>query len=645
MGLLFPKAYGGSVTSPWHMLAGNLAVVALFVLGWGHARYWLRSVQGVARSALFGLCMGAGTIASMLMAAQVHPGLYIDLRFSLMAVSAFFGGPLAAFITTALAASWRVDMGGVGLTPGLILMGLASAIGLLGRMMVGRNSPSIRHVFALGLAVTTLALSGLVAVPRETMLLALTTFIMPMAVLNMAATTIAGLVVLQARRLAGERDLLVAALNQAPDYAFVKDRRNRFAAVNQAMAELNGFADTQAIIGKTDYDLSTPERAQELSERERQIVATGEPQIELEEYLPDNQGRMRWFTTSKMPLHNPGGELIGIAGVTRDITADKQLKQDLIDSRNTLSYALAEMSDGLAMFDSMGRIEFCNAQYQACFPYTGDLRKPGAHMADILRAVIATGEQISVPSDASDKWLEQILANLRLEAEEEVNLFNGRWLQVRTRPTTEGKTLVVVTDVTRIKQAELALHSATDQLKHLVRTDALTGLLNRRAFDNAMDTEIARSARAGTPMSLLLIDVDRFKAYNDEYGHPSGDKCLQLVAHRLQQSLKRPADLAVRYGGEEFAAILPDTDEDGAYLVAETFRKALVDAGLPHKGGERGILTASVGVATYMPDNLHRSAPELIQAADEALYSAKAAGRDRVYGTRVRAKHAKYAHE
>lgn len=633
------------MTSPWQMLAGNLAVVALFVLGWGHARYWLRGVHGVTRSALFGLAMGSGTVASMLMAVHIEPGLLIDLRFSLMAISAFFGGPLAALITTGMAICWRLYMGGIGVVPGLILMGLTTAIGLGGRALVGRRSNQAWHVLALSLAILVLTLSILLAVPRAEMPAGFVNFILPLSVLNFLSTIIAGLVVLHARRLSSERDLLIAAMDQAPDYAYVKDRHSRFAMVNRANARLNGFSEPQQMLGKTDFDIIGQERAKVLFEREQQIFKTGKPQLGVEEYLPDNLGQMRWFTTSKVPLHNSSGEMVGIAGVTRDITDDKQLRQDLIDSRNTLSYALAEMSDGLAMFDSNGRIEFCNEQYRSCFPYTGELRRPGALMRDILYAVIETGEQISAPTESADSWVEMIVNNLHRESEEEVNLFDGRWLQVRTRPTSEGKTLVVVTDVTRIKQAEIALHSATDQLKHLVRTDSLTGLFNRRAFDSAMDTEIARSARAGTAMSLLLIDVDRFKAYNDEYGHPSGDACLKLVADHLQKSLKRAADLAFRYGGEEFVAILPGTDEDGAYLVAEAFRKSLVDARVPHKGTERGILTASIGVATYMPDNLHRSAAELIQAADEALYSAKAAGRDRVYGTRVRAKQAKFAGE
>lgn len=627
------------------MLTGNLAVVALVVLGWGQARLWLRDVHGVARSALLGATMGLGSIASMLMAAEIVPGLYIDLRWSLMAASGFFGGPLAALITTALAMSWRLDMGGAGLGIGLAFMGVSVVIGLLGRLLCRKDGPTVVGVLGLSGAVTLQVSLMLLAVPAEFMVGAFFSFILPMAAVNQVATTLAGLVILKARRVAAERDLMAAALIHSPDYVYVKDRHGRFATVNKAAATLNGVDSPKQLIGKSDFDIVPPDRARSLFEDEQRIMATGEAQIEVEEYLADAKGQLRWFSTSKVPLSNGSGETVGIMAVMRDVSDDRQLRQDLLNSRNTLSYALAEMSEGLVMFDNNGRIEFCNRQYRECFPFTGSLRQPGVHFRDILQAVLTTGEQISAPNGDPQAWMDRILGNLKRDSEEEINLFDGRWLQVRTRPTREGKTMVVVTDVTRIKQAELELQSATDQLKHLVRTDALTGLLNRRAFDDAMDGEIARSSRSATPMSLLLIDVDRFKAYNDEYGHPAGDACLQQVAHHLKGSLKRAGDLAFRYGGEEFAAILPHTDEDGAYLVAEAFRRSLSDSGVEHHGGERGILSASVGVATYMPDNLHRDAAELIRAADDALYSAKAAGRDRVYGMRIPTKKAKYAHE
>ena len=629
--------------SPWQILAGNLAVVALFVLGWANARFWLRNWPTPLRRAMFGASMGLGAVASMSMAVSFHEGVYFDLRSTLLLTSAFFGGVPAALLTTAIAMVYRGLLGGMGIWSGLIGIILATGTGLMLRMIMRRHEHQPWHMVGLGIAAASVTVLAMAALPHETMLEALAAVGLPITVVNIAATTLAGIVFLQARRLSAEFDLVAAALSQSPDFAYVKDNRSRFAAVNNKVARLHGFDHPSAMTGMTDFDIATPERARLLLEREQAVLDSDEPLLDHEEHLPDEAGDWHWYSTSKIPLHNRAGEIIGIAGVTRDITLEKQLQQELTQSRDTLSFALSEMSDGLAMFDSAGFLVFCNEQYRAAFPYTGQARRPGAHMSEILRAVVETGEQATVPKDDIEAWIERIVGNLNRESEEEVALFDGRWLQVGTRPASNGATLVVVTDVTRIKQAELALHSATDELKELVRTDGLTGLLNRRAFDDAIDTEIRRSSRAAMPLSMLLIDVDRFKAYNDQYGHPAGDECLRQVGVQLTRSLKRPGDLAVRYGGEEFAAILPDTDEDGAYLVAEGFRRSLAELHLPHVGSERGYLTASVGVATYMPDNLHRSVAELVQAADEALYSAKAAGRDRVFGTRVAGARKRYA--
>lgn len=526
-------------------------------------------------------------------------------------------------------------MGGAGVTADTIVIVLVALIGLGARLVIGNHRAALWHGLIVGIAAALVSVSALVALPLEIMLPRLINVGLPQAILDIAATTLVSIAFLQARRLSAERDLLAAALAQAPDFSFIKDRQSRFAAVNNAVAQLNGFVRPADMIGKTDFDLTTAAQAQPAFEREQDILASNVPLLDFEEAVVDEAGHERWFSTSRVPLHDDAGQSIGLAGVSRDVTADKQVRRELLENHGALSYALAEMSVGLAIFDVEGRLTFCNEQYRACFPHTGKLRQPGVHLREILRAVVMSGEQITAPRRNADAWIEALVANLHVESEEEINLVDGRWLQLRTRPTSAGSTMVVVSDVTRMKMAELALHTSTNQLKHLVRTDSLTGLLNRRAFDEAIEKEIHCSARARTPFSLLLVDVDRFKAFNDRYGHPAGDECLRLVSQQLKVSLKRPADLAARYGGEEFAAILPDTDEVGAYRVAEGFCRALAEARLPHETSERGYVTASVGVATYMPDNLHRDALELVRTADQALYGAKTAGRDRVFGARI----------
>ncbi|MGV8834359.1 MAG: diguanylate cyclase [Devosia sp.] len=627
------------------ILVANLSVVAIFVLLWAHAGYWLKSMPRPYRDILFALVVGFGVIASMSMALELKPGFFFDLRYSVLAVVAFFGGWPATLIGVAIASGYRLLMGGDGLTAGLAGIALASATGLAGSALVGQRARKTWHIVALALATGAATALAILSLPAGVLGQALPVMLGNSFILNGLATFCAGLVFQKAQRHSAERELLAAALAHAPDFAYVKDANGRFAAANRAVAQLFGVGDPKQLVGKDNFDVEPFETAQIQLEREHIILTTGEPTLDVEEQVTDSAGDVHWYATSKVPLHDQSGKIIGLAGVSRDITAEKQIQQELIRSRDTLSYALSEMTGGLAMYGSDGRLIFCNDQYREGFPKTGPMHQPGAHIRDILRAVIETGEQPSAPRDvaAASEWIDARVANLQRESEDEIELANGRWLQVRTRPTSNGTTIVVAMDVTGFKQAEAELHSTTNELKHLVRTDGLTGLLNRRAFDDAIEGEIRRTGRAGTPLSLLLVDVDRFKPYNDHYGHLAGDEALRQVSQLLQKSLKRPSDVVARFGGEEFTAILPDTDEDGAYLVAEGFRRALAEARLPHMASDKGYLTASVGVATYTADVVERSAVALIETADGALYSAKATGRDRVFGTRVADKNRRLA--
>jgi diguanylate cyclase (GGDEF)-like protein/PAS domain S-box-containing protein len=163
------------------------------------------------------------------------------------------------------------------------------------------------------------------------------------------------------------------------------------------------------------------------------------------------------------------------------------------------------------------------------------------------------------------------------------------------------------------------------ELERLARTDPLTSLGNRRAFDEHLEVEVLRAARSNEPLSLLLCDVDHFKRYNDRYGHQQGDACLVRVGEALEGVIRRPADLAARYGGEEFALVLPGTSREGAASRAERVRAAVRELGIVHEASDRGVVTVSVGVATVMGA---WTSAELIALADKALYEAKAAGRD-----------------
>ena len=167
------------------------------------------------------------------------------------------------------------------------------------------------------------------------------------------------------------------------------------------------------------------------------------------------------------------------------------------------------------------------------------------------------------------------------------------------------------------------------RLVEMSESDPLTGLRNRRAFDRRLAEEIAAARREQSSLTLMLCDVDCFKAYNDALGHPAGDACLKAVGALLAQSCRRPRDCAARYGGEEFALILPGTPRAGAAIFACKLEQVLATAGLPHPASPVGtVLTVSGGMVSCIPDDTVTPA-RLIAAADEALYAAKAQGRNR----------------
>ena len=180
-----------------------------------------------------------------------------------------------------------------------------------------------------------------------------------------------------------------------------------------------------------------------------------------------------------------------------------------------------------------------------------------------------------------------------------------------------------------LRASQEALARVNEELQTLAALDGLTGIANRRRFDEAARYEWRRGRRHGAPLSLLLCDVDSFKLYNDYFGHPAGDLCLKKTAAVLTNQLKRPADLAARYGGEEFALLLPETDLEGALALAEACRSELERLVLPHPRSECGFVTMSIGVACTVPGE-NRSLEDLIENADSTLYAAKRAGRNRV---------------
>lgn len=178
-------------------------------------------------------------------------------------------------------------------------------------------------------------------------------------------------------------------------------------------------------------------------------------------------------------------------------------------------------------------------------------------------------------------------------------------------------------------RTQMTVKRQSDALRALTLTDGLTGVANRRAFDETLETEWRRCGRAMVPVGLVMVDIDHFKLYNDEYGHQAGDECLRRVSGAMRRAAARPQDLVARYGGEEFALLLPHQDVAGAEFVARKLLEEVAQLAIPHAKSTAGpLVTVSMGVASTTPNEKIDPA-NLVKMADALLYRSKAEGRNR----------------
>ncbi len=603
----------GMFAAMWQPLFANLAFTAMVLVAWNAFGDRTAKLSPNRWRLAFGTSLAVGTVGSMAMSFEPLPGIFFDMRGPLIAVSAFFGGWPAVLITAGAAAIYRLHLGGAGFI-GLLQIGLAALLGLSFHALTKLRPACHVGLTVLALLISLHSLPLVFLLPVESRMPVLSRY--PVLIcLSFAGTMLLGAVLLHEKRrreLARSNQLYRAMVEALPDCLNIKDTQGRFLAANPATAALMRATSPVALLGKTDAAFYPADLAAEFRQFEEGVLREGK-HLTIEQKSRRSDGSAVWLSTQKTPIADADGHIVGLVTHNRNITGAKALQAELERTQGYLDQALANMTDGLAMYDAAGTLLFCNRRYRDLFPLTAHLRVPGASFEAILRASLETGEERLEPGTDADQHVARICASLHRAGEYTIRLADGRLFSCRTALLPDGSAVRTVGDVT-------AQHRLTEHLEHQAMHDPLTGLANRTCFARQFGRLLERARRDGSELVVMLLDLDRFKEVNDTLGHAAGDALLVEVAQRLSSAV-RPGDVVARLGGDEFALLLPGSQEIPVdVMVATRLMAALVQP--MTFGGETLLPGGTIGYTLLSEDDA--DAEGLLKHADAALYEAKA---------------------
>jgi diguanylate cyclase (GGDEF)-like protein/PAS domain S-box-containing protein len=470
--------------------------------------------------------------------------------------------------------------------------------------------------------------------------------------------------------LANERELSHTMMDNISDRIYFKDKDSHFVFINRATVENFGFHDPSEIIGKTDFDFFTEEHARQAYDDERRIIASGKPLVGLEERETWSDGRETWSSSTKFPMRDSEGRIIGTFGISRDITERKAMGLS-IELANAKLSDLVNWLEGrnreINVLNKMGELlETCRTPEDAYPVISNQMDKLIPVQAGRLFLLNKESGQYSVAAswgedpDRTESFSPQdcrciqsgsihivntadpglYCPHLHLDPEEvpiylciplkdqgeTIGVLHLRNLREKSAPESR---LDLKQELATTAADHIALALANLSLRETLRIqsirDALTGLFNRRYLEESLQRELARAQRKTVMLGVVMLDVDHLKRVNDLYGHEAGDTLLAVLGHWLQSNI-RAEDISCRYGGDEFILIFPDASPESTYQRARQICEGVRLLEISHHDRSLGSATVSIGVAGFPENGQTRDA--LLSAVDEALYKAKDQGRN-----------------
>ena len=466
--------------------------------------------------------------------------------------------------------------------------------------------------------------------------------------------------------LAQERYLLRTLIDNLPDNVYIKDNGGRFVLANQAIARFMGVEKPEDLIGKLDADFYPREFAAKYLNDEQRVIQSGQSLFRVEEIVPDRSGHRRWFSTTKVPLRDSAGTILGVVGVGQDITKRREAEESLRQANEKLTHyvdTLQKSNKEALLLNEVGDLlQSCRLDqdvYAILEKYAGELfpglcggmyilRKP----QNMLESVVTWGEvifgdsvfmpeacwgmrrgRVHVVSDQSNRLYCQHISD---DPEHEFIPYlcqpmsaQGEVLGLLHLQGRQGQAVAEYEGLARSLAERVALALANLNLRETLHTqairDPLTNLFNRRVMEESLDREVHRAIRYRRPLGLIMLDIDNFKAFNDSFSYAAGDTLLRELGAYLQANLRK-GDLTCRYGGEEFILILPESTPEDTVKRADQLREGVKRLRVQHQGLPLGEVTVSLGIACF-PEH-GKSMYEMLRAVDTALHRAKSAGKD-----------------